>query len=99
MAPSSEDSPYLNMTLSWSFTGDVDVPYICSVGGRVFRVCIDSDYPVYADYRYSLIVEQQTVAAFNKWPRCWKRPRRSWLLPLLRMRIAAGHIWRWLRRG
>ena len=96
--PNVVDRGYLNMELSWTFTRDIEVPYICSVEGKRLGVCIRNDYPVYKDYRFSLVADQRRVAVFNKWPKCWKKPRESWLLPLYRMGVAAQHIWWSIRR-
>ena len=46
----------------------------------MLRVCFNDDFPEFSDDYYELSVDGKRVAQFNKWPRCWKRPKGNWRL-------------------
>ncbi len=57
--------------ISWTATGDIDVPYRARVNGEDWLLRIH-DFP--DEHLYTLIINEREAESFDDWPSSWLRP-------------------------
>lgn len=69
--PSSDQSEYADLELSWRRTGDPEIPYRTEVDGITLTLML-GDFP--AEYLYTLLVDDRQVSQFDVLPKTWHIP-------------------------
>jgi|GEM_PF-3321196 len=70
--PQLPGHPWLDTPVVWEFTTVGNVPYIARVKGQEWAVHLND---LAGQPRYTLTVDNESVAQFDDWPDAWRDPR------------------------